>query len=160
MKKVILATLMVGLMAATVFSAMFVSAAPKPCVSTSCDIVSSEGTICVVLTGRMLGMPGAKVRCRAIDGVNTFDCTKEVYNSGTTIPYYYVCHYPPYPGRYKLSVKPVRLGFHGESKEVDLSSPVVVTIKLHIGIGKGHIAASNPIASTTSTTTTTTWTIR
>ena len=96
-------------------------------------------------------MPGAKVRCRAIDGVNTFDCTKEVYNSGTTIPYYYVCHYPPYPGRYKLSVKPVRPGFRGESKEVGLSSPAVVTIELRIGIGIGHIAASNPIASTTMT---------
>ena len=141
MKKIIVSIIFVGLL--LTIPPVTVNAVEILEENTNQISLSNNGTICVVLKGRMLGMPGAKVRCRAIDGVNTFDCTKPVHNSGTPIPYYFVCHYPPYPGEYELSVKPVRLGFHGDSKEVDLYNPIVVTINLHIGLFREYTATRN-----------------
>ncbi len=100
------------------------------------EVVLPMGTISVVLVGRLIGMPGTTVRCWAIDGINTYDCTKTVQNSGTPIPYYLTCFVDlPYPGEYKLTASPVIPGFRGSSEIVYLTNPVVVTVELRIGIG-------------------------
>jgi len=98
--------------------------------------VSSTGTISVVLRGRLLGMPGTKVRCQAVDGINDYDCTKTVMCSGTRIPYYLTCFvYLPLPGEYKLTADPVIPGFRGSSKTVEVYSPAVVEVELYIRVG-------------------------
>ena len=97
---------------------------------------SSTGTISVVLEGRLIGMPGTKVNCKSIDGINSYDETKTVKNSGTTIPYYLTCFvYLPLPGKYKLTASPVIPGFRGSSEIVDLYGPEVKTVELKIRLG-------------------------
>ena len=100
------------------------------------EVSSSSGTISVVLIGRLVGMPGTKVRCRAVDGVNNYDQTKTVSNSGTPIPYYLTCFvYLPLPGEYKLTANPEIIGFRGSSETIYLESPIVETVVLRIRIG-------------------------
>jgi hypothetical protein len=101
---------------------------------------SSTGTISVVLEGRLIGMPGTKVNCKSIDGINTYDETKTVKNSGTTIPYYLTCFvYLPLPGQYKLTASPVLPGFQGSSEIVNLYGPEVKTVELKIRFGPKSI---------------------
>lgn len=132
MKRIIVSIIVIGLL--LTIPLFTVNAVEKLETNTSQISPTNNGTICVDLKGRMLGMPGAKVRCRAIDGVNTYDVTKTVHNSGTPIPYFYVCHYPPYPGEYEISVDPAVPGFRGGTKVVDLYNPIVVTIKIRVFI--------------------------
>lgn len=134
----IIGMLTAGLILVTVFASVSINATPLSLQNNISTSVSSTGTISVVLTGRLLGMPGTRVRCQAIDGINNYDCTKTVKNSGTPIPYYLTCFVDiPIPGEYKLTADPVIRGYHGSSKTVYLYSPAVENVELHIGLGEG-----------------------
>ena len=138
--------LIAGFILITVFATVSINSTPLLIQNNMSTEFSSTGTISVVLTGRLLGMPGTKVRCQAVDGINSYDCTKIVKNSGTPIPYYLTCFvYLPIPGEYKLTANPIKWGYHGSSKTVYLYSPAVETVELHIGIGK--ISLDSPLSN-------------